>query len=414
MKKALKILLYSSIILFIIFLFVSQEPTKQDEVTKVVSEKIEKNQEIPKEINQQPTVNAGDEGAETEDNVTINVGYWVLERVEVNNESIEYEYNKDKKIIKKMIDNNQDGKADRIYYYDDKGRETFSAVYNNGMILDKNISSQFTDDGKLKEKNTVFHYNDKVDYSLNIKKIYNEKGNILKEIGIKKFSDEIDDSSMGYKYEKKYYYNDTEQLLEVIGISNGKKYLHEEYKYEDERLLSKRVSDREGIYTGENYIYEDGVLKEVYHIRDTYYGGFHEFYNGNGLVKEMVEGAKKIKYIYDEENQLIVEKREAKEKYFFYNEDGEKIQEDHYEKDIDGEFKKVSYTLFDKEKTQKISLIDDSVETTYIENFYSGQIVIHDRRDVYDRYGNLIEIWDDATGKLIEKRFYRFVVANIK
>jgi len=35
-----------------------------------------------------------------------------------------------------------------------------------------------------------------------------------------------------------------------------------------------------------------------------------------------------------------------------------------------------------------------------------------DKRVVYDKHGNLIEVWDDATGKLIERRFYRFVVGN--
>jgi hypothetical protein len=36
--------------------------------------------------------------------------------------------------------------------------------------------------------------------------------------------------------------------------------------------------------------------------------------------------------------------------------------------------------------------------------------MITQKREVYDEHKNLIEIWDDADGKLIEKRFYRFVI----
>jgi len=412
MKKALKILLYSSIILFIIFLFVSQEPTKQDEVTKVVSKKIEKIQEIPKEINQQPIINTGDdqnitvvdEGAETEDNVTINVGYWVLERVEVNNESIEYEYNKDKKIIKKMIDSNHDGKVDTVYYYDSKGRELINTYKNE--VMEKKTLHKYSDDGKVKELDVIYSSSGEV-YRAR-KTIYNERGDIAKEIV------ELEGLTEANLYEIEYHYNDANQPLDVVVVSKDKRYIAQKYQYKDEKLVSKRFLDNQGqISSGINYIYEDEVLKEVQDFGEFWDNS--KFYNAKGLLTEETVGyGDRIKYIYDEENRLIVEKREAKEKYFFYNEDGEKIQEDHYEKDINGEFEKVSYTLFNKEKTQKISLVDDSVEITYIENFHSGQIVIHDRRDVYDRYGNLIEIWDDATGKLIEKRFYRFVVANIK
>jgi len=35
-----------------------------------------------------------------------------------------------------------------------------------------------------------------------------------------------------------------------------------------------------------------------------------------------------------------------------------------------------------------------------------------ERREVYDEHKNLIEIWDDSDGKLIEKRFYRFIYSK--
>ena len=252
MKKALKTLLYSSIVLLIIFLFVSSEPTKQDEVTKVVSKKIEKIQEIPKEISQQPTVNVGDdqnitvvdEGAEAEDNVTINVGYWVLERVEVNNEFIEYEYNKDKKIIKKMIDSNNDGKVDTVYYYDDKGREVIN-IYKNEM-MEKKTLHKYSDDGKVKELHIIYSssgevYRDK-------KTIYNERGDIEKEIV------ELTDINL---YEIEYHYNDANQLLDVVVVSKDQRYIAQEYQYKDEKLVSKRFLDNKGqISSGINYIYE--------------------------------------------------------------------------------------------------------------------------------------------------------------
>ena len=80
-----------------------------------------------------------------------------------------------------------------------------------------------------------------------------------------------------------------------------------------------------------------------------------------------------------------------------------------YKKDSDGEFEQISYTLFDEEQTQKISLNSDKVEITY-KYIPLKDVAIEERRDVYDKHGNLIEIWDDIANELIEKRFYRFMI----
>jgi hypothetical protein len=107
-------------------------------------------------------------------------------------------------------------------------------------------------------------------------------------------------------------------------------------------------------------------------------------------VEERVEGNQKTKYLYEE---------------------GIKIREEDYKKDSDGEFEKTSYKLIGEDKTTEVSLVTDKVEITY-NDLYIGEVVIEKRRDVHDAYGNLIEIWDDVSNKLIERRFYRFVIEN--
>lgn len=451
MKKALKIIFYFSVILLIVFISIKEDSNKRDELIKVIieqennmPEQIEKIKEIQKQINQKPIVNAGDDrnitfgeevrlavsakdsdgeivsylwkegnktlsqeesfdykfdrgihhlkvtvtdnkGVEAEDNITINVGYWMLVKVEVGGESTVYEYNADKKIIKKLVDSNQDGKADTIYHYDDKGREVLNAKYSNGRGWDKNITKQFTDDGKLKEHNTILHTHGVVDIFKKI--IYNEKGNILKKIEIRYLNGTN-------KYEKTYYYSDTDKLLEIIGMIKGKMFMNTKYQYNNERLVSERISydDIDSNYKvtdGKDYIYEDEVLKEVHYKYYKDYYNYREFYNEKGLVIENLDDMARTKY--------------------FYNEDGEKIKEEYYIKDSDGEFEQISYTLFDEEQTQKISLNSDKVEITY-KYIPLKDVAIEERRDVYDKHGNLIEIWDDVANELIEKRFYRFMI----
>ena len=403
MKNSLKILLYFSIVLSIAIFFISKDSPQKNEITKVVIEQernisekieiIEKVKEIEKEINQKLIVTAKDE-----QNITKSVGYWKLIKIEKYGSSITYEYNKDKQIIKVVVDNNKEGSAHRVwtYKYDDKGRETYGTNYYNGKVLDKNFSNQFTDDGKIKEKNTLHYSLGEIYGFTNTKIIYNDKGDILKEIEVRSDLDENGEPLVNYKYEKKYYYSDTDQLLEIIGTIKGKEEMHIIYQYEDERLVSTRGTYRLSEHNGgENYIYEDGVLREIYSF-DTNYG-YRKFYNEDGLVEEKKDFAfgssyEKIKYFYDE--------------------DGKKIKAEHYKRDIDGEFEHVADSFFDDEETRKVFLNSDKVEITYDKKLHLGTLVIEKRRDVYDEHGNLIEIWDDASDKLIEKRFYRFVIEN--
>jgi hypothetical protein len=177
-----------------------------------------------------------------------------------------------------MIDNNQDGKADKVYNYgyDEKGRETFHSMENKNARVERNVSKQFNDNGQLKERRMTLSMGGEVDEIINKKIFYNEEGTILKEIGEKRYPNEIENSFLsGDEYEKVYYYTDTDQLLEIVGISNGEKFIHIKHEYEDEKLLSIKRSFRKGdIGNSDYYTYEDGVLKEIHYTRDTYYGGF--------------------------------------------------------------------------------------------------------------------------------------------
>jgi hypothetical protein len=59
--------------------------------------------------------------------------------------------------------------------------------------------------------------------------------------------------------------------------------------------------------------------------------------------------------------------------------------------------------------SQNLSRLAISLGYDYFSKKHIGRVIIYKRRDVYDEHNNLIEIWDDADDKLVEKRFYRFV-----
>jgi len=122
-----------------------------------------------------------------------------------------------------------------------------------------------------------------------------------------------------------------------------------------------------------------------------------------------------MKYIYDEDNRVIVEESDKEKYLYFYNNKGNKIRDERYDKNEDGEFIQQWYTLYNGDKEETIfsnrngSVIRDSFSS---KRHITGIILINQKREVYDEHKNLIEIWDDSKDKLIEKRFYRFVVAN--
>jgi len=383
MKKTLKILFYFSIILFIVFLFISKTLTNGDEVIKVIIEKeANSSKETKQQINQKPSIEAGDEQNITfsENNVTAIAkdkdGYWLLVKL--------HSY--------------QDAKVNRIYRYDDKGREVMNIYkYDNHAMKEQKTLHKYTDDGKVKELNVIFSTDGEV--YRDTKTIYNEHGNIAKEVIV---SEEglLGETSL---YEIEHHYNDEEQLLEVEVIAKNGKFISQKNEYKNGKLISKRYFNRNGDVSGLDYVYKDGILRES---RD--FGEFwvdSKFYNAKGLLIAKTYGyGNRAEYTYDKENRLIEEKKDTQKKHFFYNKDGKKIKEEYLLKNSDGTFEQVSYTTFDEEKIQKVSLIDGST----IETFYAEKEVT--KREVYDEHGNLIEVWDDAINKLIERRFYRFVL----
>jgi len=404
------------------------------EGNRTLSEEERFDYKFDKEVHHLKVVVTDNNGAKAEDNITINVGIWVLDRIEVNNKSticgvfdgyIEYEYNSDGKITKVMRDYNRDGIANEIYYYgyDKEGRDSFEAIdFNNDGVVDRNRSKTFYSNGKIKESIFV-QYRDngtllsisKDEYAKDgrkLKKIYNEnikeyhynENNQLLEI--------VNISNSGEYIERKYSYNDENQLLEVVSMDNkGKEFIDEKYLYEDGKLILKEDFHEGELHLKVHYSYEEEHLKEEKYL--SYDDGnisrtTNRYYNEKGLLEKKGE----TKYIYDEDNRVIVEESDKEKYLYFYNNKGNKIRDERYNKNEDGEFIKQWYTLYngDKEETifsnRKGSLLRDSFSS---KRHITGRIMITQKREVYDEHKNLIEIWDDSKDKLIEKRFYRFV-----
>jgi len=373
-------------------------------------------------------------GAEAEDNITLNVGIWVLDRVEVNNKStvcgvfdgyIEYEYNGDDKITKVMRDYDRDGIANEIYYYgyDKEGRDSFEAMdFNNDGVIDRNRSKTFYSNGKIKES-TFVQYRDNGTLLSISKDVYAQDGQIVKESyneNVKEYHynennqllEIVNISNNGEYIERKYNYNYDNQLLEVVSMDNeGREVIDEKYLYMDEKLLLREKFYEGKLYSQVYYSYEEEHLKEEKHISyddENISYTISQYYNKKGLLEKEGE----TKYLYDEHNRVIVEENDKQKYLYFYNNKGNKIRDERYDKNEDGEFRKQWYTLYNGDKQETIfsnrngSVIRDSFSS---KRHISGMILINQKREVYDEHKNLIEIWDDASDKLIEKRFYRFV-----
>ena len=420
------------------------------EGNRTLSEKEHFDYKFKKGVHHLTVIVVDNNGAKVEDNVTVNVGIWVLDKIIVNNHYpskrmfdgiINYEYNQDGKIVKTMMDFDRDGVADRIYYYgyDKEGRDTFIAFdFDNNGIIDNNISTIFYENNNIKEiNNQFFNRNDGTLSNLRkekrmedgrLSKIiitqyrpdalsvdvaeyhYNEKNKLLKIVSISN-----DEKSMV----EEYHYNDNSQLVEIVSIENGQNHIDEKYYYKNNKLLIEESFQNNELVFKELYIYEEEVLTKregLYYDDGSVSDKTIKFYNKKGLLEEEIyQNGAKVKYLYDENNRLIEEERGSSKHYSFYDKDGTKIREDKYEKNENGEFENSSYTLFNEDEIEIVFFDDDG---TRILNDGSkskrhiGSVTILERRDVYDEYKNLIEIWDDSKDKLIEKRFYRFIYSK--
>jgi YD repeat-containing protein len=391
------------------------------------------------------------DGAEAEDNVTVNVGVWVLDKITIKNKIgicglfdgiITYEYNQDGKIIKTLMDSDRDGVANRVYYYgyDEKGRDIFTASdFNNNGIIDRNTSQTFYENDNVKESTHIDFYRENGKPYRIIKNEYTKNGKELrKTIILGQEEDNINDEGTSIKeyhynennqlseivaifngqsyVEKEYHYNDNKQLLEVISVENGKKRIDEKYHYKDEKLLSKESFNQNILESKESYIYEEEVLRkrEYFRYKDRNISNkTSNHYNPEGLLEASIDtSGAKTKYLYDENARLIEVESIIDKHYNFYDKDGQKTRKELYLKNNEGEFEKYSYTLYNKDERETVYLEDGTriINDDSKSKRHIGRVTIQQRRDVYDDHKNLIEIWDDATGKLIEKRVYRFIV----
>jgi len=369
------------------------------------------------------------DGAEAEDNVTVNVGIWVLDKIITMNRrgdsgrfnaTIHYEYNSDGKITKTMIDLNQDDVVNQVYYYgyDKDGKDTFTAVdFDNDGYIDRNSSPSFS--RRVENGYEKWYINGEKSIFTKVETKYNEAGNILETITLKDYlkAYRIDDEGNIVEVEPyseidktKYHYNEDNQLLEVISIDNGKKYINEKYHYQNGQLTLKEYFYDGKLSSQERYIYEEESLKESEYI--DYEDGnisrtVHKYYNEKGLL----ENDEKTKYFYDKNNRVVVEESDNKKYLYFYDNEGNNIEEKLYKKNEDGEFEPYWSRLYDGDKEEFLSFPKhiSIIDYDYFSKKHIGKVMIYERRDVYDEHKNLIEIWDDADGKLVEKRFYRFV-----
>jgi YD repeat-containing protein len=360
------------------------------------------------------------DGAEAEDNVTVNVGSWVL--VEIMNiktrgcnyekyfNHAKYEYNKDGNVTKISDDNNQDGIVDsvRYYGYDSKGRELFKAYdFDADGDIDENRSQNFNEQNKIQEKKILSYRNDKNFFNSMTKYQYDEEGKILNEITLKAYyDDEKEESRIDY------HYNQDSQLVEVWYGNQ----LSTKNHYQDGKLILKEDFIGGELSSKHVYHYENNILKEnVYTSYMDKEITFHrqKKYNDKGLLTEEINNHTKIKkYIYDEQTQLILTEDNNEKEEYTYNDDGTLIRKDIYTKNENNKFEKDSYTVYDREngKHDTIYMDENRIYTRYDNKYLNGFSTSKERRYVYDEHKNLIEIWDDADGKLIEKRVYRFII----
>ena len=197
-------------------------------------------------------------------------------------------------------------------------------------------------------------------------------------------------------------------VIEKYSYREGKLVLHESFE-EGEKLLGK-----------EEYFYEDGILKEkkIYISYDKKLEFLSKnYYNKKELLEKSICDNGITKFFYDDENRLILEERNSqkdedsyKEEYI-YSDNGKLTSAIHYEKDENREFEEESKIVYSNHgKIEKVFAKENLILGSYKNLSLSATSTSKERREVYDEHGNIIEIWDDADGKLIEKRVYRFVV----
>ena len=252
------------------------------------------------------------EGATAEDNITVNVGSWVL--VEIMNiktrgcnyekyfNHAKYEYSKDGNITKVSDDNNQDGVIDsiRYYEYDSKGREIFKAYdFDADGDIDENRSQKFNEQDKIQEEKILSYRNDKKFFDSSTKYHYDEDGRILNRTTLRAYYDDKKEESR-----IDYHYNEDKQLVE-IWYGNQ---LSTKHHYQDEKLILTESFIEGKLSNKSVYHYENNILKEnVYSSYINEKITFHrqKKYNDKGLLTEEIYNHTKIKkYIYDEQEQL--------------------------------------------------------------------------------------------------------------
>ncbi len=361
-------------------------------------------------------------GAKAEDNVTVNLGIWVLDKVIIKDKIIHYEYNRDGKITKTMMDWNHDGKVDYVYYYgyDKEGKESFVAIdLDNDGYIDQNSSPNFT----YRSKNGFnVLYRDGQKFMVNkISSEYSDDGKIVETVNIEEhlkvdYEDDngnvIETKPYTTIEKTKYHYNEENQLVELVSIdNNGSEHIDKKYHYEDGKLVLKEYFYKGKRLSKERYEYEGELLKESkyrYYRDGKVSRTLNRYYNENGLLEN--DGS--VKYLYDENNRVIAEENKHEKFIYFYDNEGNKIGDERYTKNEEGSFEKYWSRSFDGDR-EEILLLPKHISIINYDYFSKkriGEVVIYKRRDVYDEHNNLIEIWDDIDGKLIEKRFYRFVV----
>ena len=359
-------------------------------------------------------------GAKAEDNVTVNVGIWVLLKVIVTDKFIA-KCNKNGKFIK-VSSFWHDGTVRFVdyYEYDEKGREISHAedTYNDGNI-DTNISKVFNEDGKIIEKINIHFGEMRVDDIT--KYTYNKNGDI--EQKVQKLLYTRDEQKAFSSNRVDYKYNENNQLLEVLnGVDDGTRlWIIEKYSYKEGKLvLHESFEEGKKLLGREEYSYEDGSLKEIkkfYVFEDEKLKLLSKnYYNEKELLEKIIQDDDVIKQNYDDENRLILEERNSLEdeysyrEEYIYSDDGKLTSFIHYKKDENGEFEEAFKILhYDNGKIEKVFSHKNLILGSYKNICLSATRTSKEKREVYDEHKNLIEIWDDADDKLIEKRFYRFV-----
>jgi YD repeat-containing protein len=222
-----------------------------------------------------------------------------------------YEYDDYGRLVKVKVDYKGDTSVVERYKYNNEGKKVYSYKSNNEDGLEEKIDYKYNDDGQLVKKviKTADGYIQTEKYK------YDEAGNKIREVDNRE-----QDGELLAEFEKKLKYNDNHKLLELKLFRNDKLIRTEEYDYDDKgnKILEKingeyALSGKEHSKWNE-WEYDDSgnLLKKLVKNKngDIIKGKKYKYDDNNREIKKIYltkngEIEKTDKIIYDEKEQLV-------------------------------------------------------------------------------------------------------------